>query len=330
MNATLNLFVKLLAFSDAQVNSNPRLRSVDWDRECGGIAVEDPTTVGIQIPVGATQTIFNGSHSITSDNTTAYSLESLIKPENSSTYRITHTGGTNPTFRTGRNLTLNTCVLTFDVQANNMVNLSVTGGSDFTNMVAGDYLFLPGVATGDSANDVNTLNIGYWLVVAKSDNTHLVITRPSGVDFEGVSELATITSNSHVVGFSSAGVQIGDSVALISGWATASLGSYVVTGVTDSFVEFTSLVSLPSQTGVVPSSSGLLFFTNTKSILYLEVDQDAVLQFNGDTGVTCVVNPIEPGNPDKPGVFLKSGILHRLDVKNTSAYPLNVLVVTAE
>src|SRR5882672_1395392 len=113
MDATLNLFTKLLAFSDTQINSNPRLRAADWEREVGGIPVKDPDTKGHEIPVGSSKLIFDGTRTTTLDGTSSFSIALLSTDP--SAYRITFTGGTNPTFRTGRALTLNSCVLTFAV-----------------------------------------------------------------------------------------------------------------------------------------------------------------------------------------------------------------------
>lgn len=331
MDATLNILVKLLAFSDTQVNSNPRLRAVDWDREASGIAVSDPVTTGHEIAVGSSKVIFNGVRSTTLDGTSAFSL-ALLNIDTASSYRATWTGGTNPSLRTGRALTLNSCVVTFSVQANNVVNLSVPAmtPSDFTPVVVGDYIFVPGTTTGDAANVFNEMNVGYWQVIAKTDNQNLVITRPFGTAFEGVTETQTLTSNAQMVAYGSAGVQIGDTMVLSSGFATASLKSFVITAVTDKFVEFTSTLPLPNQTGILPTATGMVFYTDNKRIVYIEADQEAVVQINGDTGEFQKLSPIEPGNPLKPAIFLKSGSVFSLTVVNKSTSTLNVLVVSAE
>jgi len=330
MDATLNLFAKLLAYKDQPVNSNPRLRPVDWDRECGGIAVKDPDSKGHEIPIGQSKVIFNGIRTTTIDGTTTFSL-ALLNTSPSS-YRITHTGGTNPTFRTGRGLTLNSCVVTFDVLPNNIVNLSVPllSPSDFTPVQSGDFLFVPNTNTGDAANVISVMNSGYWQVLAKTDNQNLVIARPFGTTFEGISETIVLTSDAQLRAFSSAGVQVNDTMVLSAAFSTASLKSYTITAVTDLFVEFSSTLPLPNQTGVMPGAAGMVFYTENKKILYIEVDQEAVVRLNGDLGDFQKLSPIEPGNPDKPGIYLKTGSVFSLEVINKSNSLLNAFVVSAE
>lgn len=330
MDATLNLFVKLLSFKDVPANSNPRLRAVDWDRDCSGVAVKDPESTGHEIAVGGSKLIFDGARSTSIDGTTEFSIALL--GTNSSTYRITHTGGTNPAFRVGRNLTLNSCVVTFSVQTNNLVHLSVPTitPSDFTNVQVGDYLFVPHTTTGDAANVLNVLNAGYWQVLVKTDNQNLIITRPTGTTFEGVSETATLSSNSQMRAYSSAGVQVNDTVMILSGFSTATRKSFTVTAVTDAFIEFVSTLPLPDELHVLPTGNGMKFYTDNKKIVYVECDQESVVRINGDTSDLQVLSPIEPGNPDKPGIYLKTGGIFSLTIVNKSTSLLNALVVTFE
>lgn len=330
MDATLNLFTKLLAFSDTVVNSNPRLRAADWERECDGIPVKDPDSKGHEIPVGTSKLIFDGTRATTLDGTTAFSI-SLLSTNNSS-YRITHTGGTNPTFRTGRGLTLNSCVVTFAVAGNNLVNLSVPllTPSDFTPVLAGDFIFIPHTSTGDIANVLNVLNAGYWQVLAKTDNFNLVIARPSGDTFEGVSETVTLTSNAQLRAYGPTGVQVGDAMVISGGFSGAAQKTFTITAVTDLFVEFVSTLPIPNETGIIPGVAGMAFYTDNKRILYIEADQEAVIRINGDSGNFQKLSPIEPGNPGKPGILLKTGSVFSLTIVNKSTSMLNVLVISAE
>ena len=328
MDATLNLYAKLLAFSDKTVNSNPRLRSVDWEREAGGISVKDPDSRGYEVLVGASKLVFDGTRSTTIDGSTAFSIALLNT--NASTYRITTTGGTAPGFRTGRSLTLNTCVVSFAVGSNNVVALSVTGSSDFTNVQVGDALFVPHTTTGDAANVISTLNAGYWLVVAKASATSLSIVRDGMETFEGVSETVTLTSSSQLVAYGSSGVQLGDTVTISAGFSVGTRSSFEVSAVTNTFIEFVSTLGLPDETGITPGATGMSFYTDSKRLLYIETDQECVLRLNGDSGDYNRLSPIEAGNPDLPGIFIKWGAVYSLTIVNKSTSTLNVLVITAE
>jgi hypothetical protein len=329
MDANLNLHTKLLAFSDRNINSNPRLRVVDWEREVSGIAVKDPDSRGHEIPVGSSKLIFDGVRSTAIDGTTTFSIDLLAN--DSSKYRITHTGGTNPAFKTGRGLTLNSCVLTFSVNANQTVNLSVPllSPSDFTNVLANDVIFIPHTTTGDAANVISIMNSGYWQVLAKTNAQNIIIARLYGATFEGTSETVVLTSNSQIRAFSASGVQIGDTVVISAGFSTAAQKSYLVTAVTDLFVEFVSTLPIPDESNIIPTAAGMSFYTEAKNVLYIEADQECVIGINGDTGDYQKVSPIEPGNSEAPGIYLKWGPVYSLTVVNKSTSTLNILVVTA-
>jgi hypothetical protein len=330
MDAVLNLHTKLLAFGDKTINSNPRLRAVDWEREALGIPVKDPESKGHQILAGSSKVIFDGTRSTTIDGTTSFSIG--INFANPSLYRITHTGGTNPTFKTGRGLTLTGIALTFAVNPNNLVTLSLPMAApfDFTNVQPGDVIFIPHTSTGDAANVINILNSGYWQVLAKADNLTLSLTRDPNTFFEGVGETVTLTSNSQIRAFSSTGVQVGDSVAISAGFSISTQKTFTVSAVTDLFIEITSTLPLPSETNIVPGVSGMLFYTENKRIVYIEADQECVVRLNGDSGNTQRISPIEPGNASKPGMYLKSGDVFSMTIVNKSFATLNVLVVSAE
>lgn len=328
MDAIFNFYSKILAFGDRTVNSNPKLRLVDWERQIGGVSVSDCTSKGFALIPGETKTIFDGTRALTIDGTTAFSLSLLTN--SSSTYRITHTAGTAPGFRTGRNLTLNTCSVTFVINSNNTVTLTVSGASDFTNVVSGDMIFIPHTTTGDAANVLNVLNAGYWQVLAKNSNTNLVIARLAGTTFEGVGETVALTANTQLRAYSASGVQIDDTLTVSSGFSTSAQTSFKVSNVTDLFVEFTSTLPLPNETGVIPTASGLAVYTDAKRLLYLESDQDCVLRLNGDSGNSCRLSPIEAGNPDSIGPYFKWGHVYSLVVVNKSTSTLNLTVITAE
>lgn len=330
MDATLNLYTKLLAFGDRTVNSNPRLRSVDWERDASGISVSDPDSRGHKVQAGDSKLVFDGSRSTTIDGSTQFSIGLLTGF--TSTYRVSHTGGTSPGFRTGRGLTFNTCVLTFLVNTNNIVTLSVPALSadDFASVQVGDSIFIPHTTTGDSANVISTLNAGYWTVAAKASALSISIIRENVDEFEGVSETVTLTSNNQIRAYGSSGVQVDDTVVISAGFSATTKKSFTVTAVTDLFIEFVSTLGLPDETGITPGAAGMLLSTDSKRVLYVEADQECVLQLNGDTGEYQRLSPIEAGNPNMPGIYLKWGAVYSLTVLNKSASTLNIIVITAE
>jgi hypothetical protein len=328
MIATLNTTVKILAFADATNNSNPRLRQVDWTRDISGVSVQDPKCESHNLLAGASKTIFDGTRTTTLDGTSAFSI-ALLNIEGASRYRITHTGGTSPTFRTGRSLTPTGMTLVWTVNANATVTLT-SSAPLFGGVVAGDVVFVPHTTTGDSANVISVLNAGYWQVLAVSSTQNITLVRLAGQDFEGTTETTVITSNSQLRAFTAAGVQVGDDVDISAGFSTATQKTFSVLAVTDAFVEILSTTPLPAQTGITPSAGGMIFYTETKNFLYVESTQEVVLRLNGDTTNGTRVAPADASDPNAPGMYLKRGPTWSLVVVNRSTDAVDLTVIHSE
>lgn len=328
MDAQLSLSRNVLAYASAVADKNPTKRYVDWQAR-RTLAVKNPKAQAYAIDPNATFTLFNGTRAIGLDNTTQ--LQLTASTLSVSRYRFTWTGtGTAPAFRTGRGLATSTHVLTLTANANSTLTLASATANDFLNVQVGDTVFIPDVTTGDPAAPFNPLNVGYWTVLSKTDNQTLQLVRPTGVAFTGYSETVTPASNGQLVAFSAAGVQVGDGVAVSAGFPAAVLNTYHVVAVTDTWFEVTATQQLPVTSTAIPGAAGVTFYTAAKRYVYVEVDQEAVLQLNGDTGNSNRTSPWSPGDPDQAGSYEKAGPCWQLVVVNLSAQPLNVLVITAE
>ena len=328
MQGTLNVTTKIVAFADSQTTSQPSMRFVDWTRDISGTPVDDPKSEGHRIEALGQKTLFDGSRTTTLDGTTAFSI-SLLAVDSASRYRITHTGGTAPGFRTGRALTPSGIALTFTVGANGTLNVA-SAAPVFGSVVSGDEVFIPHTTTGDAANVISPINAGEWQVLAAVDSQHITLTRFAGEDFSAVSEVVTPTANSQLQAFGAAGVQIGDSVDISDGFNTGTQKTFTVYGVADTFIEIVSTVPLAQESGVIPGASGMAFYTETKKVLYIEVNQEAVVRVNGDTGNTQRVSPMDSSDPRKPGQYYRTGPTWSLVVVNRSTSPLDITVIHAE
>lgn len=328
MDATLNVVTKILAYADQQVNSQPRLRFVDWVRDISGIPVRDPLSSGHQVAGQTAVTIFNGTRATTLDGTTAFSV-ALLPLTESNRYRFTWTGGTNPTLRTGRGLTPTGILLTLTVNPN--ATLTVVAASPlFGSVLVGDEVFIPHTTTGDAANVFSVLNAGYWQVLSVTSTTQITLVRPAGQDFEGASEAVTPASNSQLRAYSAAGVLIGDSADITAGFNLGTRKTFDVLAVTDAFFEVLSTTPLATESGITPGATGLVFFSDTKDFLYVEARQEIIVRLNGDTGNTQRVTPVDPSDPAKPGVYMIRGPIWRLDLFNRGATAADVTVISAE
>lgn len=329
MDATLNVTLKLLAFGDKSVNSNPRLRYVDWNRDASGIQVRDPKAESHSIDPGATKLVFDGTRATSLDGTSAFAVS--LSPLDPSRYRITWTGGTNPTFRTDRALALSGIAVTVAVQTNSTVIMSVPAGPpNFTGVNAGDTIFIPDASTGDVAGPFSPLNGGYWQVLAVLSGSSLSLARFAGADFSATNEVVTLTSNSQLQAYNAVGVQVGDKVDINAGFAISTRKSYEVVAATQTFIEVLSTTALPPETGITPGAAGMIFYTDCKSFLYVEADQEAAIRLNGSTDNSQRLSPIEAGNPDRPGIFLKRGPAWSLSIINRAPVTLNVVVIHCE
>lgn len=328
MDSTLNVSTKILAFSDDQVSSNPRLKNVDWYRDISGMPVSDPQSEAHSIAPGSSKTIFDGTFVSTIDNTTTFSLS--LSTIDASRYRITHTAGTNPGIRTGRALTLTGIAVTFTVNSNATLTVTIPAGPDFTSVVVGDRVFIPHTTTGDTANVISVLNAGNWEVLGKASSTNITLVRPAGQDFEGITQTVTLTSNSQFRAFSAAGVQVGDSVDITAGFSSTSRKTFEIVSVTDLFIEIISTTPLPAETGITPTATGMVFFSTNKAFLYIEANQECVVRVNGDTGNFQRLSPPDASNSAWPAQYMRRGPTWLLSIVNLSSTTVNVVIIHAE
>jgi hypothetical protein len=100
--------------------------------------------------------------------------------------------------------------------------------------------------------------------------------------------------------------------------------------VTAKWFEVVSTSPVPLEAGKIPGASGMVFYSNGKSYVRVEVDQEAVVRLNGDTSDFCWVSPQQAGDPEQVGWFEKYGPVWQLDVANKSSQVLNVSTFSAE
>lgn len=318
----------LVIYDDATASNNPFQRHVDWRRTTAVVTVNNPLTEKYTIPPDSSKTIFSGTRTILTDGTSAFSI--ALNPTSTSLYRITNTGGTAPAFRTSRGLTLSGSTITIVVNNNASATFTVSGGGNFTGVVVGDQVFIPTLLTGDSAGPFNATNGGFWTVIAATSSV-LTMVRLPGDSFEAAAEAVALTTNAQFIAFSSAGVQVGDTLEISAGFSVVTQKSFIVSAVTNSWVEFVSTEALPLEAGILPTASGMVFYSSAKRYVKIEVDQESVARFNGDTGNTCRLSPRVAGDRDGVGPFSKWGPTWSLVIVNRSrTSSLNVVIITAE
>ena len=327
MSSLLNVFTSILAYGDSSPSNNPRLRNVDWNQGFSGVLVENPLGQVISVLPGATLELFSGIRTTSIAGDTAFSI--ALNPVTDGVYRVTRTAGTQPVFRTDRGLALSGDTVEVTINNNATAVFGITTG-DFVaaGVVAGDTMLIPNTSTGDAANVLSESNSGLWTVLAVAAKS-LSVRRPAGVSFDGVAETVVLTASSQLQCFSAAGVQILDKIDISAGFSPVTRKTFVVSAVAPGWIEFVSGESLPLETGIIPGAAGVTFYTSAKRFLRIEVDQEAAIRFNGDTGNSNIVAPRTAATTDI-GWIEKWGTVYQLSVVNRSPDTLHLFLITAE
>ena len=158
---------------------------------------------------------------------------------------------------------------------NNGTSITLSGGVSSTsfNLISG------GVVVGDFVqvgSNFNALNQGQYQIIA------LTATSFSVVNAFGVGEGPIVLGSgfaSQIDIFSAAGVQPGDTLLITGGFSPVTRGSYIVTAVTDMWVQF-------SYTGVLPiegpiTTEAITFYSDAQRLVYLESNQKVTMVING-------------------------------------------------
>jgi len=218
--------------------------------------------------------------------------------------------------------------VTVVVNTNVTATFSVGTGGAFTGVVAGDIIFIPGLSTGDSAGAFNTLNEGFWVVNGVLSSTSLNLVRPTGVTFSAYGEVV-IPAAGEFLAFSSAGVQVGDSVQITGSFAPATQNTFIISVVTPSWFEVVSAIALSLETGITPDTD-MEFYSAAKRWIRIESDQAVVVKLNNDTGTFNQIAPIAAGDSAFVGWFELWGPVFKLVLINKSVLTANISIFSCE
>jgi hypothetical protein len=321
--STLNLLTSIVAYNDSTsgvINNNPKVRVGDINRSYFGLDVDSPQSQNFVIAPNSSLTLYDGSRSTSIDGTSTFSLTNT----SGSTYRMYHSTGTAPGFRTARNIS-STLDTSFNVTVNNnsVVSISQSGGPavDFSAVTVGDVLYV-----GNNSL-FNTYNQGYFSIIAKGSN-YVQIQNDLAVAESNIALSTNYESNFLI--YSSSGIQVGDTAVISSGFSPVTLGSYQVTAAAPNFFEFMSSAPLPIETSITTTATGLNFYSAAKFVTYVETDQSCYIRFDSDS---TNVATIEPFSSDSGvlGMYLKTGYNYKAILTNRSAISsCNVYVFTAK
>lgn len=310
----------LNAYSDKNPSNAPSYNNFKWTRNYNGLLVSNPNSVAFTLAPGETRTLINGSRTLTQDNTTQYSIALAPIMGQNTTYRLTWSGGTNPGFRTSRTsgadattqvtASLNGTVLTF----------ASSGGAPFA-LISG------GVQIGDFVQIGSLFNVsnqGQFQIIALTATSFSVV-NAFGVGEGPITLGAGFASQIDI--FSAAGVQVGDTLLISGGFSPVTRGAYLVTAVTDLWVQFSSTAVLPTEGPI--TTEAITFYYDAQRLVYLESNQKVTMVINGQGGNE--IDPIGDCNCVKqPGVFLRMSTIYSMTVTNISQSTASLYLASVE
>ncbi|HUM42286.1 MAG TPA: hypothetical protein PKI14_04990 [Fervidobacterium sp.] len=319
----LNLTINAISFKDSVVSNNPALRVFDLTLKHLGQDSLKPKAEDFTLAPGEEKVVFSGTKSMAIDNSTQLSI--TMPNPNESLYYITHTGGTNPLFRTERAIGIdNTTALSISVNGPLMTLTYVSGTAlNTANIVIGDILRL--------GNSVSLSNQGSFEVLSKTATSITV------KNLNAAAESVAIQNEADMIFYSSGGgssnqVQKLDKLIISGGFSSSSFGTYEIVDVTSRFIVIKASPErgLAIESAISPTASGFIVYSEAKKFILISAQQKISVKINQETGDNHIVEPVEVGNPERSGIYLKEGSSYSLTIKNLSLSTAEVLIATAE
>jgi hypothetical protein len=310
----LNLFLAITAYEDENPTNNPSKNIFKWVNDLQGVSIEEPSASTVKLAPGQVLSLFSGEVALSDDGTTTYDLS--LKIGTASTYVLKHNAGTAPVFRTPRSLSQDaTSEITVTKNAT-LATFTSSGGTplNLATLVIGDEVRI--------GSQFNVSNQGKFKVLSKTATSFTV--ENSLVSPEGPVVLGA-TFEDQVKAYSSAGVQIGDKVAIDSGFSVVSQGTYEITDVQDNKIEFYSINALPQEFNI---PENLRVFNQSKKFIYVESDKKVSISINGTNSNT--IEPVALGVKLKSGCFMQNTTMSSAEITNNSQETATVTFATAE
>jgi hypothetical protein len=211
---------------------------------------------------------------------------------------------------------------------NSMVVFDFTAAT-LTGIIPGDIMRIDGQLTYDvGPYAFNPLNAGIWKIIGVS-GTQVSCVRPTGVPFQGTTELVAIATQD-VQFYADDGVQTGHKFIVSGTLSPASFRAYQVSEATPSSITFVSTQPLPLESSLTFVPGTIVFYKSVKKLVYIEVDQDAVVRFDSDTTDNNRLTPIQTGNETLVGYLHKWGDSFSCEIVNKSINTCSVKFLTAE
>lgn len=316
----LNILIGLNGYEDANDTNNPSMNSFKWERSIQGVDISEPQSKKLNLSPEETISLFSGSISTNADATTTFDLS--LKSGTSNTYRISHNSGTAPDFRTPRSITYDATTEVSVSKNGKVLTFTSTGGTLFD-------LINDGLVVGDEVrvgSVFNASNQGRYKIISLTA-TSFSVENEIGVVENNI--LLDVDFAEQIFAYSAAGVQIGDKVEILDGFSPVTQGTYEITDVTASYIEFFSLDSLPAETNISNNPTAITIYREAKNFLYIEASDKLEITIDS-TSTPQVIEPVFAGKDKQQAFFLYTGTMRSVSIKNLSQSVNSVYYVNAE
>lgn len=316
----MNLLVHVNAYEDETNTNSPTMSNVKWHRELQGIDISEPESKSLKLNAGQSLTLFSGTVSTSDDNTTTWDIS--LKAGSTNVYRISHSGGTAPNFRTAKTSGADATTEVTVAKNAKLLTFTSTGGTPLD-------LIANGVVVGDEVRvgaGFNGSNQGKFKILALTA-TSFTVEHETG-QAEGPIVLGG--SFSEVINIYGAdGVQVGDKTDIVAGFSSVTFGTFEITDVSHNYIEIFSSESIPSEVTVTNSPAAMNIYRDAKQFLYIESDKKLDIKINGST-TPNEIQPFQVGVAQKSGVFMTRASIKSAEIENKSQETANIFYVSAE
>ena len=302
----LNMQISLNSYADKVETNQNFLNHFKWLRSASGVLVDNPQSSEIVVAQNSATPLFNGTVSLSQDSTTEYD----ISLQGASTYKIAHTGGTAPNFRTERVIGLdNTSVVTI-TKNSSLVTATFSAGT------------LPNLSSVVIGDEVRIINRGVYKVLSKT-STSIAWENETQID-----EVITLSSPEDFRIYSSSGVQKNQNISIKSGFSPVTYGDYNIIDVAPDYILITSPKVLPVESGVLAQ---LTVYKSSKKIIYIESNQPVKVVING-TETTQISPLIDTSSclASSPAILLLTGAIHSAEIVNEGVVESLIYYISAE
>lgn len=323
-DSILSTTLQLLCYEDGVITNNPHRRNFDFRRRMESIPVKNVYQNNIVLKPGQSFSLFQ--QTISAGLSTSSEIELKLVSAQDSVYELDLISGPG-SFRTAKPVSFVAgCIVTVNNQALAVFEFT---GTDLSSVSAGDIMRINGTKTY-SAGPIfafNPLNSGNWIVIGVSGDKVSAV-REDAQFFEGISEAVADTLG-EVQFYANDVVAPGNKITISNDFSPASFGTYEVMDATPTALYVVSAKPLPEES-VTLTGSGITIFTSSKKMVYIEVNQECVVRFNGDSTDNNKITPIKAGDNLLVGFLHKWGETVSCEVVNKSVTNCDLKYFTCE